>query len=204
MELGVRWLFGAPCPHDAHHIPYTYCMTNENTKLKVVAAAEIDRAGAAEKAGAVESADDEKPKPPTVGFSRLERLPVGLMPDELCSKADRLGMALTATEIYEQAEAGSSPKAIKRILSRQITSSRKQVAFFESLRTFAVTRMVQGKLAYESWVKLFDRLADGEHKRLLASIDTLQKLQTPPSVNIRARQAAVLVDQRSDSGGGET
>ena len=170
-------------------------MTTEDAKLTVVDADQGEE---------IEKADtDDAPKRPQVGFSPLERLPVDLMPDELCSKADRLGMALTATEIYEQAESGSSPNTIKRILSRQITSSRKQIAFFESLRTFAVTRMVQGKLAYESWVKLFDRLADGEHKRLLASIDTLQKLQTQPAVNIRARQAAVMIDQRSDGGRGE-
>jgi hypothetical protein len=177
-------------------------MTTSN-KLKVVDADHAEEIDKAEDAGAVEKADENTARKP-IGFSPLERLPVDLMSDALCSKADRKMLALTANEIYEQAESGSSPNAIKRILSRQITSSRKQIAFFESLRTFAVTRMVQGKLAYESWVKLFDRLADGEHKRLLASIDTLQKLHTPPSVNIRARHAAVMIDQRSDSGGGET
>ena len=35
--------------------------------------------------------EDDTTSKPTVGFSSLERLPVGLMPDELCSKADRQG-----------------------------------------------------------------------------------------------------------------
>ena len=174
-------------------------MTNENTKLQVVNADQAEEIEKVEEAGA-----DDDPTEKPLGFSPLERLPVDLMPDALCSKADRQGIKLTAAEIYEQAQAGSSPNAVKRMLSRMIATSRKELAFVESMRTFAITEMVGGKPSLVEWVRLFEQLAEKEHKRLLASIDTLARLQTPPAVNIRARQAAVMINQRSDSGGGET
>jgi hypothetical protein len=156
----------------------------------------------AELAGSVVKADaaetDAKKKPVLV-FTHLERLAVDLMPEAYLDENDREGRNLTATDIWEESMSDSDSSAVKQMMSRMIVNQRTHHAYYEALQIHHVTKFAQGKPSREPHVRLLDQLVEKAHKRLISSILTLDKLKAKPTVSIKAKQAAVVINQGSGS-----
>lgn len=134
-----------------------------------------------------------EPQLPQVGFDPADELPLRLLPEEF-TKAAGATLRAATTEIAQQ---GASGPACRRMLSRDIMLARTQLRFLEGARNTVLGHLLQGKNA-EKRLKLLEQLVDQQHRRLLASINTLARLSAGSTVvRINAHQAAVVMgDQR--------
>ena len=131
------------------------------------------------------------PAPSRVGIDSLDALPLRCLPGELPTGArEILTEAVTAL-----ASEGARGPAAKRLLSRDIQLARVQLRQVEALRSLTLKQYINGS-GSERRVRLLERLVENQHRRLLASLDALARLDPAPiGVRITAAQAAVHIDQ---------
>jgi hypothetical protein len=93
---------------------------------------------------------------------------------------------------------GARGPACRRLLARDVQAARVQLRYLEGLRNVVLSRYASGKGSPER-LKVLEKLVDNQHRRMLAAIDTLSRLDpAPAAVKISARQAAVVFGRMPD------
>ncbi len=125
-----------------------------------------------------------------VGLDALDRLPIKVLPEAVGRAAlQTLAAATTAISIE-----GARGAACRRLLAREIQLARVQLRVFQGLLNSELTSGKMGPKA-NNRIRLLERIVDRQHRRLMATIDQLARLDPPaPAVHVSAHQAAVLVE----------
>jgi len=141
---------------------------------------------------------DTAPTPPVsaskakrVGFDAIDRLPlaVGPLPDVLAVAGRNASEA--ASSIFQEGARGA---AIRRLLARDIILSRSQLRVAQGLKGVLLKKVSEGREGTHR-LNTLERMVDNEHRRLLASIEALARLDSSPVIRVVAHQAAVMVGQ---------
>ena len=142
----------------------------------------------------IETAPTQSASTPTeerVGFDAIDRLPLAAGPlPEIYAVAGR-NATVAATAIYRE---GARGPAIRRLLARDIVLSRSQLRVAQGLKGVVLKKVSEGREGTHR-LRTLERLVDNEHRRLLASIEALARLDSSPVIRVVAHQAAVMVGQ---------
>ena len=126
---------------------------------------------------------------PLVGCDPVDLLDLKTLPEPV-RKAAQPTFKMTTTALAS--EGGRGPAA-RRLLARDVNLGRVRLRYYEGLLNLAVQDLVEGR-GSERRVRTLERLADGQHRRLLGSLELLARMDTPTaSVRVVAHQAAVMV-----------
>jgi len=131
-----------------------------------------------------EAADIQIPR--RVGFDAIDSLPVSQIAP-LLRDASMDHMVGAATQLTEQGGRGA---AARRLLARDVELARVQLRWYEAMLANVM------KTGTEKRIRLYLQMVDGLHRRMLASLELLGRLESPaPVVQVRAHQAAVVVER---------
>lgn len=129
------------------------------------------------------------PPPPTVGLDLLDEFSLIGIPDAL--QNDVLP-ALTRT-VTALSHEGGRGATTRRLLARDIALARVRLRHSERLQSEALGSAQFDPQAMRNALQL-TRIVEAEHRRLLASIELLIRLDAPPvaAVSVTAKQAMVV------------
>jgi hypothetical protein len=111
------------------------------------------------------------------------------LPDFVLAQAEP-AMSRLATDLAAEGARGG---AARRLLARDVAIRRARLRYLEGLQAVHLKRAANDATALQQAVAI-DKLVEAEHRRLLASLDALARLEPQPAaVHVRAHQAAVVV-----------
>lgn len=135
----------------------------------------------------------EPTDPPRVGFDCLDELSI----NTLVENTLRAAQPHLQNATIDLAAEGGRGAAARRLLARDTILARARLRLFQGLRNHALRILHKGP-SVERRVKVLERVIEGEHRRMLDSLEALARLNSPvPAVQIRTQQTAVLVERRS-------
>lgn len=128
---------------------------------------------------------------PRVGLDQLDRLPLNTLPEDVAVAAQPT-LIDSVTAITTEGPRGP---ALRRLLARDAVLARSQLRFLEGVRNLELQRYLKGTVS-ERRVEVLERLANAQHRRLLATIDAMVRLDgAAATIHVSAHQAAVVVGQ---------
>ena len=135
---------------------------------------------------------EQSAEQPRISFDALDSLPLRCLPGDLPATTKQILVDAT-TELTHEGARGS---AARRILARDVQLARVQLRQLEALRLITLKTYINDCSGSDRRVRLLERLVNNQHRRLLASLDALVRLDPAPvAVRVTAAQAAVVIDQ---------
>ncbi|HOX57852.1 MAG TPA: hypothetical protein PLC99_13275 [Verrucomicrobiota bacterium] len=132
-------------------------------------------------------------------------------PDAVLDFLDRLAILKTDSALLERAEPeiaatvielsnqGGRGLTARRLLSRDIVIDRTRLRYYESLQGEVMRRFCIGQASVLQ-VRTLERMVSGLHRRMLASMELLARMDSPaPAIHFRTNQAAVFIGKASQN-----
>ena len=133
--------------------------------------------------------------PTRVGFDGLDGLALSCIPAAVRGDSEKVLIAQLNTLV---AEGGRGP-TMRRLLSREVGLARASARYAQSLLHVELANLGKrhGHAERVERIAVLERTTDAAHRRLLAAVDRLLRLDTVPVPRIRvsARQAQVNIGE---------
>lgn len=138
------------------------------------------------------SASQDLPEPPArVGFDPVDLVPMKTSLLELHAVAG-INARDMASGLYNE---GARGPTCRRMLCRDVVLSRTMLRTTQGLRNIVMRAVAEGREGPER-LRVLEQAVDAEHRRLLASIELLARLEGgSPVVRVSAHRAAIVINE---------